>query len=189
MLTVAPHLKPEEVLEHYRKAREAIEACRWLTVFHALQGKKAREIAQMLHRSIRWVRLVLARYNREGPAALQDRRHQNPGQKPKLTPEETKTLLKLLEAPPPDGGLWTGPKLQAWVRAHLGKALSLNPIYRFLKEAGFSLKTPRPRHRRGDQEAQEAFKKTLPGGGRSQNAGGAGLGLRRASPGAQAGRA
>ncbi len=159
MPTVVPHLKPEEVLERYHKAREAIEACRWLAVYHALKGTKAKEIAQMLHRSIRWLRLVLARYNREGPAALQDRRRHNPGQKPKLSPEESRVLLKALEAPPPDGGLWTGPKLQAWVREQFQKELSLNPIYRFLHEAGLSLKRPRPQHRRGDQEAQEAFKK------------------------------
>ena len=36
--------------------------------------------------------------------------HQNPGQKPKLTPEEQRKVLEALQAPPPDGGLWTGPK-------------------------------------------------------------------------------
>ncbi len=75
----------------------------------------------------------MARYHREGPGALPDRRHPNPGRKPKLSPEESQALLQVLEGPPPDGGLWTGPKLRAWVREGFQKELSLNPIYRFLE--------------------------------------------------------
>ena len=89
MPTVAPHPKPEEVLERYHKVREAIEALRWLAVYHALQGATAKEIARRLHRSLRWVHLVLARYHQEGPGALTDRRHPNPGRKPKLSREES----------------------------------------------------------------------------------------------------
>ena len=161
MPTIVPHLKPEEVLERYHKAREAIEALRWLAVYHALQGATAKEIARTLDRSLRWVHLVLARYNREGPGALTDRRHHNPGRKPKLSPEESQALLQVLEGPPPDGGLWTGPKLRAWVREHFQKELSLSPIYRFLTQEAF--KKPQPRGRGGQEAGEE----------------GPGLGLRR----------
>ncbi|WP_233493257.1 MULTISPECIES: helix-turn-helix domain-containing protein [unclassified Meiothermus] len=71
-------------------------------------------------------------YNQKGPGALKDRRHQNPGQKPKLTPQEQERVLEALKGPPPDGGLWTGPKLRDWVERELG----------------------------ADAEAQEMFKKT-----------------------------
>ena len=54
----------------------------------------------------------MRRYHREGPEALKDKGHQNPGQKPKLTPEEQRRVLEVLEGPPPDGSLWTGPKLR-----------------------------------------------------------------------------
>jgi len=120
------------------------------------------------------------RYNLLGPEALRDGRHNNPGPRPKLTPEETLKVLEALEGPPPDGGLWTGPKLQRWVAEHLGKRLSLNPIYRLLHEAGFALRVPRPVHRKAEREAQEAFKKTPPrGGGRpGSGAKGEGVGLR-----------
>jgi len=93
------------------------------------------------------------RYNLEGPEALKDKRHQNPGQKPKLTPEEQGKVLEVplgcrgpkaaLQAPPPDGGLWTGPKLRDWVERELGKKLSFYPIYRLLHEMGFALRVPR----------------------------------------------
>jgi len=45
------------------------------------------------------------RYHREGPEALKDKGHQNLGQKPKLTPEEQRRVLEVLEGPPPDGSL------------------------------------------------------------------------------------
>jgi transposase len=69
-------------------------------------------------------------------------------------------VLEALQGPPPDGGLWTGPKLRDWVERELGKRLSFYPIYRLLHEMGFALRVPRPRHRKADGEAQEAFKKT-----------------------------
>ncbi len=65
-------------------------------------------------------------------------------------------VLEALQGPPPDGGLWTGPKLRDWVERELGKRLSLYPIYRLLHEMGFALRVPRPRHRKADGEAQEA---------------------------------
>jgi hypothetical protein len=69
---------------------------------------------------------------------------------------ERARVLEALQGPPPDGGLWTGPKLRDWVERELGKRLSLYPIYRLLHEMGFALRTPRPRHRKADGEAQEA---------------------------------
>ncbi|VCU54451.1 hypothetical protein TTHN1_02268 [Thermus thermophilus] len=131
-------------------------------VYHAKRGLTAKEIAKITLSSIRWVQETVRRYNREGPEGLRDKRHQNPGQKPKLTPEEQRRVLEALQGPPPDGGLWTGPKLRDWVERELGKKLSLYPIYRLLHEMGFALRVPRPRHAKADGEAQEAFKKTSP---------------------------
>ena len=145
-----------------KKAKDPIEKHRFLAVYHAKRGLTAKEIAKITLSSIRWVQETVRRYNREGPEGLRDKRHQNPGQKPKLTPEEQRRVLEALQGPPPDGGLWTGPKLRDWVERELGKKLSLYPIYRLLHEMGFALRVPRPRHAKADGEAQEAFKKTSP---------------------------
>jgi len=61
------------------------------------------------------VHATVQRYNQQGPQALSDRRHTNPGCQPKLRPEETTQVLQALQSPPPDGGLWTGEKLRRWV--------------------------------------------------------------------------
>lgn len=159
-MTVADHLTLSELWRRVKKAKDPIERTRFLAVYHAKRGLTAKEIARITLNSSRWVQATVRRYHQEGPEALKDRRHHNPGQRPKLTPEEQARVLEALQGPPPDGGLWTGPKLRDWVERELGKKVSLYPIYRLLHEMGFSLRTPRPRHRRADMEAQEAFKKT-----------------------------
>jgi transposase len=155
-MTVANRLTLNELWRRAKKAKDPIEKDRFLAVYHAKRGLTAKEIARMIPNTPRWVQETVRRYNLEGPEALKDKRHQNPGQKPKLTPEERMRVLEALQGPPPDGGLWTGPKLRDWVERELGKRLSLYPIYRLLHEMGFALRVPRPRHRKADGEAQEA---------------------------------
>jgi transposase len=159
-MTVANHLTLNELWRRAKKAKDPIEKDRFLAVYHAKRGLTAKEIARIIPNTPRWVQETVRRYNLEGPEALKDKRHQNPGQKPKLTPEERMRVLEALQGPPPDGGLWTGPKLRDWVERELGKRLSLYPIYRLLHEMGFALRVPRPRHRKADGEAQEALEKT-----------------------------
>jgi transposase len=155
-MTVADHLTLNALRRRAKKAKDPIEKDRFLAVYHAKRGLTAKEIARIIPNTPRWVQETVRRYNLEGPEALKDKRHQNPGQKPKLTPEERMRVLEALQGPPPDGGLWTGPKLRDWVERELGKRLSFYPIYRLLHEMGFALRVPRPRHRKADGEAQEA---------------------------------
>ena len=158
------HLPLSEVCRLLHAEKDPIARTRLHAILLALQGKNRMEIAQALGYSTRGVSQVVQRWNEGGVEALKDRRHKNPGPKPKLTPEEQEKVLAALQAPPPDGGLWSGPKLRDWVERELGKRLSLSPIYRLLREMGFSLRVPRPQHKGADQEAQEGFKKTSSGG-------------------------
>ena len=43
----------------------------------------SREITRIIPNTPRWVQETARRYNQEAPDALKDKRHQNPGQKPK----------------------------------------------------------------------------------------------------------
>lgn len=173
-MTVADHLTLNELWRKVKKAKDPIEKLRFLAVYHAKRGLTAKKIAKITLSSTRWVYEAVRRYNQGGPEALKDRRHQNPGQKPKLTLEEQRKVLEALQGPPPDGGLWTGPKLRDWVERELGKKLSLYPIYRLLHEMGFALRVPRPRHAKAEGEAQEAFKKTSSPRSRRRGRGGGG---------------
>nr|WP_279627896.1 helix-turn-helix domain-containing protein [Thermus tenuipuniceus] len=100
-----------------------MEKIRWQAISLALEGKTMDEIAQATLPSKRWVYMVLKRFNPLGPEGLADYRHRNPGQRPKHTPEEQVRVLRALQGSPPDGGLWTGPKLRDWVERELGNGL------------------------------------------------------------------
>src|SRR4051794_27750743 len=82
---------------------------------------------------------------------------------------------RLLE-PPPDGGLWTSPKVAAWMAGELGLAEVLPQRgWEALKAIGWSVQKPRPRHpASATPEEREAFKKSWsrpsPRSGRSTRA-------------------
>jgi hypothetical protein len=56
------------------------------------------------------VRHVLHRWNASGPDGLADGRKGN-GSKPKLTPRRRDALYAALQGRPPEGGVWTAPKV------------------------------------------------------------------------------
>ena len=60
-------------------------------------------------------RAVLHRWNAHGPAGLADRRTGN-GAQPKLTARRRDALRAAILDRPPDGGLWSGPKVVRYAR-------------------------------------------------------------------------
>ena len=63
---------------------------------------------------------LLARYNAGGPQALGDLRRRNGTSPSILRPDLLEKLKARLLEPPPDGGLWTGPKVARWMASELG---------------------------------------------------------------------
>lgn len=51
---------------------------------------------------------------RPGPDGLADRRKATDGGQAKLTPAQRAELFAAPQRPPPDGGLWAGPKVAAF---------------------------------------------------------------------------
>ena len=103
-----------------------------------------------------------ARYNAHGPQALGDLRRRN-GTSPSVLRRDLLDKLKdRLREPPPDGGLWTGPKVAAWMAGELGRAAVLPQRgWEALKAIGWTVQKPRPRHpASATPEEQEAFKKS-----------------------------
>src|SRR3712207_9214902 len=68
----------------------------------------------------RWVEQLAARYNAFGPEALGDRRRRNGRAATLLTEEVLSALAKRVQAPPEEGGVWSCPKVAAWMARHLG---------------------------------------------------------------------
>src|SRR3954449_10019274 len=104
----------------------------------------------------------MARCSAEGPQALGDLRRRNGTSPSVLKPALLDKLKDRLREPPPDGGLWTSPKVAAWMAGQLGLAAVLPQRgWEALKAIGWSVQKPRPRHPgSATPEEQEAFKKS-----------------------------
>src|SRR3954466_4048800 len=117
---------------------------------------------------------------------LGDLRRRNGTSPSVLRPDLLEKLKARLLEPPPDGGLWTSPKVAAWMASELGLAAVLPQRgWEALKAIGWSVQKPRPRHPAGaPPEEREAFKKAghgrCRGSGQAPGHAGRGLGHGRA---------
>src|SRR4051812_8959788 len=117
-LPVVDHLSHDEIDRRYRTCADAAEKTRWHVLWLVTRPDRplsATTAAKLVGFTPAWGRAILKRYNTRGPDALRDGRRDN-GTDPKLTPEQRAELLAALQAEPPDGGLWGGPKVATFVR-------------------------------------------------------------------------
>jgi transposase len=147
-LPVVGHLSHDEIDRRYRGCADAAEKSRWHVLWLVTrpdQPLSATAAAKLVGFTPAWGRAILKRYNAHGPAALADGRREN-GSDPKLTAEQRAELLAALQAEPPDGGLWSGPKVATFVKDRFGVEVWPQTGWQWLRGLGFRLVVPRPRH-------------------------------------------
>lgn len=118
----------------------------------------------MLGYTARWVRTIVQRWNRAGPQGIADHRLTLAGAPYLLSIEQQTELNRALDQPPADGGLWSGPKVAAWMAERLGRQVDPRRGWDYLQRLGYSTGVPRPQHEQSDEAEQAAFKKTARGG-------------------------
>ena len=154
------HLSPAELGQRYRAARSPIERSHLQIVWLLSWGRSEREVAQVTGYGRRWIGEVARRYDEGGPDGLGDRRRANAGARPLLGVGEEAALRA---EPPADGGLWTGPKVAAWMAIRLGRKVWPQRGWDYLRKFGYSAQLPRPRHAKAaSPEGQAAYKKSWP---------------------------
>jgi transposase len=156
------HLSVDELHARYRAASEPVARSHWQIIWLLAQHTSTAEVAIATGYSIPWIRSLARRYNRDGPSSLGDQRQHNPGNAPLLSAELRAQLATLLDGPAPDGGVWSGPKVAAWMSEQLGRPVHPQRGWEMLRGLGLSLGRGRPRHSEADAEAQAAFKKNCP---------------------------
>jgi transposase len=153
----------EKFKELVASEKHARQRDRYRCVLLAMDDLEGDEIAERVGRSPRFVDEWAGRYRKGGLAALAPRKQ--PGRKPKLTAEQDKKLKARLDA----GALekdevcsLRGKDICQIIEKEFGVVHTLGGIYDVLKRLGYSSLMPRPRHRKNDPAAMEAFEKDAP---------------------------
>src|SRR5215210_7633954 len=157
MARIIDHLPVEELEARYRAARDATEARHFQAIWLLAQGRTFLEVAEVLAFVPRWVEELAQRYNASGPEALGDRRRRNGRAASLLTEAVLAALAKRVRTPPEDGGVWSGPKVAAWMARHLGlQRVHPQRGWEALRRIGWSIQAPRPRHARAATPEERA---------------------------------
>jgi len=146
MAHVADHLSVSALEQQYRSCTDVTAARHVQTIWLLAKGHASAEVAATVSYARRWVERLLARYNAQGPQALGDRRRRNGTSPSILRPDLLDKLKARLREPPPDRGLWTSPKVAAWMAGELGLAAVLPQRgWEALKALGWSRQETPPR--------------------------------------------
>jgi transposase len=159
-LHLHPYVTTDELERRYRRADDPVARSHYQIIWLLSQGWLTRDVMAATGYSANWVREIARRYNTDGPAGLGDGRHANPGQPALLTSAQQAELRQALAAPPPEGGVWSGPQVAAWIGARLGRPVAAQRGWDYLQRLDYSLQVPRPVHVKADPAAQAAFKQT-----------------------------
>jgi len=159
-ISLKPYLSVNELKHRYLKAKDPVAARQWHSLWLLAKGIKVKEVAEITGYTEYWVWALVRRYNKFGIESVGDKRHNNPGKQPFLSDPQKKELIETLKSSPADGGLWNGVKVAAWIAKKTGRAFIYPQRgWKYLVDLGFSLKVPRPTHKKRDKFEADGFKK------------------------------
>lgn len=159
-LSIVMHHSESELLRFEKSGRnervkERIRAIRLLG-FSSLRKK---EIVKILGRSRTTLLGWSHRYNSKGVEGLQDQVNRG-GRKPICSLICQKKIESVLSKPPPDGGLWNGPKLRLWMEQELDVKLGKAQGWKTLRRLGYTIQVPKPANTKANKKLQASFKKS-----------------------------
>lgn len=162
-LPVVRHRTAAQARAAYRGCRQPVEKVRWHAIWLLLRTDAPRTpaaVAGVVGLSAVAVRHLLGRWNALGPDGLTDRRRGN-GAAGKLDRRQRHALRAAVRRRPPDGGLWTGPKVARYVADRWAVRVCPQTGWDWLRQLGFTLQVPRPSHpNAADAPARRRWKKT-----------------------------
>ena len=164
-ITLTPHFTTQELEARYRRASDGTERSHWQIIWLLAQGHPAGKVAEMTGYSAYWIGQLAHRYNAGGADALRDQRHSTRAHRPPLLSETTglAELRAALAGPAPQGDVWNSRTMAVWLSAWLGRPVSAQTAWVYLRKLGWTPQAPRPRHvRASSAEECAAWEKTWP---------------------------
>ena len=158
---IAPWLSEEELAIWVREAPSKDAYQKRLTIWFTHLRHSAADVADLLQISKPAVWLWVGQYNRIGPQGL-SRKGRGGRRWSFLSWEDEERLLQGWESRAIRGEILTAPQLLGEVEKAVGRAVSVDYVYRLLHRHRWRKVGPRPRHVKADRETQADFKKTSP---------------------------
>ena len=157
-------------LEARMAAAETVGALRRIQAiyFRARYKDTAEQVAFRTGLSLQTVRNLHSAWRHRGEEALEIK-GKGGRWRENLTIEEERALLLAHRRQAERGGILEVSKIHRACEEALGKKQALSTTYRMLHRHGWRKIAPRPKHPKGDAEAQEAFKKTGRRSSKKQN--------------------
>lgn len=162
---IVEHHSVSELAERYRKSEDPVESRRWHLLWRIASGVTVQGSALIVGLNYQYAKRILKKYNELGEEGVKNGRKKEKekvyarGKKALLNEEELGELAKALEEKPADGGIWTGKKVARWIEKKTGREKVWEQRgWDYLKKLGYSWQRPRPKHRKGEKEAQREFK-------------------------------
>lgn len=159
------HFSSAELKTRYLSTLDKVERRRWHLLWLVSQQWTIKQAAQAVGINYDYALEILKKYNQQGKEAVRNRhKGRKPNRKTALLDEtQLAQLRECLQKPPADQGIWTGPKVAHWIAQKIGREkVWPQRGWDYLKKLRYSLKVPRPSHRKGSKQQQEQFQRHLP---------------------------
>lgn len=158
---IHPEITRDSLRKEKKKAKGMQKVLRCLALELVLEGKRHKDITEMLRLGQNTVGQCIARVNAKGIAGLDIALGR--GKKASLTSGEKEELRDAILKSPRSFGYkqsnWTGKLIRKRIKKHYGVEYKRSSIYPLLKSLGLTIQRPNRLYGEADKEAQEAFKK------------------------------
>jgi transposase len=161
------HYSSDELKQKSIKSQDPVESRRWHLLWKISLKWSIKNSAIAIGMNYEYAKEIVKKYNSLGSEGVKNQknkqRQKSGGKKSLLTKEQLQKLSKELEARPPDGGIWTGPKVAGWIEQETGRKKVWNQRgWDYLKKFRYSWQSPRPQNQKGGKLEPEIFKTNFP---------------------------